>query len=72
MSPRNRNKWGSTYSRADCQECDFLHEWTKNAAGLAAQHYDRTGHTIDVSVEITYTYYSDSDHATRLAERASR
>lgn len=72
MRRRRRHTWRHFFYRAECLGCDFLVEWTKNALGLAAQHHDRTGHSIEVDIEGGVTYLNDEDHEKRIAERAGR
>lgn len=40
---------------ASCHECDWT-AGSKNALGLAAQHHDRTGHTITTEQTIGVRY----------------
>lgn len=40
---------------AECRDCDWESE-AKNALGNAAQHADRTGHTVHVEQMIGVTY----------------
>ena len=42
-----------------------------NALGLAAQHHDRTGHSVGIDVTGHVSYLSAADHAAKLAEKES-
>lgn len=37
------------YLEAECQDCDWS-AFRANAQGLAAQHHDRTGHSVRVEI----------------------
>ena len=47
-------RFSSYDAEASCDGCDF---WvgSKNAHGLAAQHHYKTGHTVHITVERTFT-----------------
>jgi len=49
---------------AKCTECDWKLA-SKNALGLAAQHHDRTGHSIGIDVNGHVSYLSNADHKKR-------
>ena len=43
---------------AECQRCNFRAE-TKNAQALAAQHHDKHGHRVEVSITTKIVYGSN-------------
>lgn len=63
-----RNTWRWFSYHAVC-ECGWEREG-KNALGLAAQHHDKTGHSVRVEVEGMVSYLSDKDHADRKASKS--
>ena len=63
-----RNTWTFFTYFARCTECSWELS-SKNALGLAAQHHDRTGHSIATDVEGHVDYLTDAEHAARIEER---
>jgi len=59
-----RNTWRFFDYFAKCNECNWKLD-SKNALGLAAQHHDRTGHSIGIEVQGHVLYLSDADHKQR-------
>lgn len=57
-----RNTWRWFSYDALCEECGWRTEG-KNGLGVAAQHHDRTGHSVRVEVSGGVSYLSDSDDA---------
>lgn len=54
-------KSGVIHAYAECQTCGVVYD-SRNALGLAAQHHDKTGHTINTEQCISVTYGNfDSD-----------
>lgn len=56
-----RHTWRHFMYTAHCEDC----RWTLracNALGPAAQHHDRTGHSVYIAVEGFVQYLSDTDH----------
>jgi hypothetical protein len=43
-------------SERDGRSCSWGPHYTRNAQGLAAQHHDKTGHTVRVEIERTVYY----------------
>ena len=67
----SRHCWRYFLYSVECTGCD----WTvcgKTGLGLAAQHHDRTGHSVRVEVEGCISYLSEEDHQARLAEKGPR
>ena len=65
---RKRHTWTYWYYHVECRDCGWKVEG-KNGLGLAAQHHDRTGHTIVTEVEGTVSYLSEIENARRRKER---
>lgn len=61
-----RNCWRWFDYNARCEDCEWR-SYAKNALGNAAQHHDRTGHTVRTEVSGMVTYCSDEEDA-RLRE----
>ena len=53
-----RHTWRFFSYWAQCEDCSWQVE-SKNGFGLAAQHHDRTGHNVGVSVEGHVNYVND-------------
>lgn len=66
-----RNTWGWIHYDARCRECGFEVSG-KNALGLAAQHHDRTGHSIDVESIGNISYLSDADNKAAQDRKAAQ
>lgn len=65
-----RHTWRGFFYLARCHGCD----WTQNgktALGLAAQHHDRTGHSVYVDVEGHVSYLNDFDHKIQMASKST-
>ncbi len=60
MSRRNTWRWFD-YS-VFCQGCDWKY-FGKNGLGLAAQHHDKYGHSVNVEVTGGVSYLNDEDDA---------
>ena len=65
-----RNTWRHFMYNVQCQGCGFNTRGV-NGLGLAAQHHDRTGHTISIDVTGSVQYASDEDHARLLKEKST-
>ena len=65
-----RHTWKRQELYAECQDCDWC-LCAKNALGVAAQHHDRTGHSVRIEITGIISYLSEKDHQARLAERAN-
>lgn len=59
-----RHTWTSWYYNAVCQDCGWATRG-KNGLGLAAQHHDRTGHTVSTDVKGIVQYLSEAEHLRR-------
>ena len=64
-----RNTWRYFTYAVWCEDCEW-HTFGKNGLGNAAQHHDRTGHTVRVDVEGQVTYCNDEENARREKEKA--
>ena len=53
--------------RAICDDCGW-ECFAKNALGIAAQHHDRTGHTVIVETQGSVTYASEAYYQKWKAE----
>ncbi len=62
-----RNTWRWFSYRVFCRNCGWETEGA-NGLAIAAQHHDRTGHSVDAEVSGNVSYLSDEDHATRKAK----
>lgn len=62
---RRRNTWTYWTYNAKCQDCGWAVSG-RNGLGLAAQHYDRTGHTVYTNVEGLVKYLSEIENGKRL------
>jgi len=60
-----RHTWRFVDYSARCDGCDWT-LYSKNALGVAAQHHDRTGHSVHVESAGCVSYLSDADHETQL------
>lgn len=52
-----KTRAGVVHIEAHCDACDFA-QYARNAQGLAAQHHDKTGHTVRVE-KVTHITYGD-------------
>jgi len=56
-----RHTWTSWDYHAICEDCGWeVH--AKNGLGIAAQHHDRTGHTVVIDVYGSVRYCSDAEN----------
>ncbi len=65
---RKRRLWTNWDYKAVCLDC----EWSthgKNGLGLAAQHHDRTGHSVNISVEGLVKYISEAEYRLKNKDR---
>lgn len=58
---KRRNLWRFFDYHVHC-ECGW-EAYGVNGLGIAAQHHDRTGHTVNVGVTGSVTYASEADDA---------
>ena len=65
---KNRSTWTNWDYNVVCQDCGWAVQG-KNGLGVAAQHHDRTGHTVHVDVEGVVQYLSDKDHEQAKRDR---
>jgi len=63
-----RHTWRYFVYDAECRDCGWRTRG-KNALGLGAQHYNRTGHTVAIDVEGNVTYCGDAENARRVAAK---
>jgi len=63
-----RHTWRFFDYDAKCRDCGWQSSG-KNALGIAAQHHDRTGHSVDIDVSGCVAYLSDADNEKNLADR---
>ena len=59
-----RHCWRRFDYHAECMDCDW-ESCARNALGNAAQHCDRTDHTVIVGVEGVVTYCGDAENERR-------
>ena len=64
-----RNTWRFFDYQARCRGCEW-ELYSKNALGVAAQHHDRTGHSVDIEVSGCVSYLSEAEHEAALEEKA--
>ncbi len=60
----SRHTWRFFSYHVTCDGCDWK-TIGKNGLGLAAQHHDRTDHSVHVTVEGGVSYLNDADHKAR-------
>lgn len=67
---REREQWGAISYRATCEGCDWRLD-ARNGQAMAALHYERTGHTVNVEGHGTLTYCTPAESARRRRWRAA-
>jgi len=56
-----RHKWLSKFYHAKCRYCDFDVD-SRNAVGLAAQHFNKYNHSIDIEMSGSIMFLNDKDN----------
>ncbi len=67
----SRHTWKCFTYDAECEGCDFR-VISRNALGLAAQHHDKTGHSIQIEVEGHVSYLNDVDNVEAVRSKANQ
>ena len=65
---RKRNTESFWFYNVTCQDCGW-ETYGKNGLGIAAQHHDRTGHTVTIDVEGQVKYLSEMENKRELEEK---
>jgi len=67
----SRNTWRYFDYHAHCEDCNWALK-AVNALGLAAQHHDRTGHSVSVEVNGHVSYCDDEENERRIKAKENR
>ena len=67
----SRHTWRFFTYEARCRDCPW-ETHGRNGLGNAAQHADRTGHSVCIDVEGSIEYANDARHSRLLREKGQK